>query len=149
MAQKKIEDLTIGEAKKRLDETLDEYLELTDLFGKSSQIPKNKPQSAGVAASAIGEYVLVRSRNEGINAGTVLLADDTGIVLENACRLWYHKPAVKTESWYEGVANHGLSADSKCSGTVSRKIIVEDYSITVCSEAAQKSIESTNPYAKN
>ena len=96
----------------------------------------------GVAGSMIGKYVIVRSRNEGINAGEVVAADDTGVVLKNARRMWYHKPAVKTESWYEGVANHGLSDDSKVSGVVSEKVIIEDYSMVACTEVARQSIEA-------
>lgn len=140
--------LTIGEAKKKMDESLETYKQLSELFGENTNLP-SADKSTGVASAAIGQYVLVRSRNEGVNAGTVVQADETGVVLENACRLWYHKPAVKSESWYEGVANHGISEDSKRSGTVSRKIIIENYSMTVCTSAAQKSIEETNPHAQN
>lgn len=96
---------------------------------------------AGVAASMVGKYVIVRSRNEGINAGEVVAADDTGVILKNARRMWYHKPAVKTESWYEGVANHGLSDDSKVSGVVLEKVIIEDYSMVACTDVARQSIE--------
>jgi len=83
-----------------------------------------------VASVMIGKAVIVRSRNEGINVGIVELADDTGVVLKNARRLYYHKPLDKSLSWYEGVAESGISSDSKVSGTVSRKVIVEDYSMT-------------------
>ena len=86
----------------------------------------------------IGKYVIVRSRNEGINAGTVLMADSSGVILKNARRLWYHKPV--NGSWYEGVANTGLSSDSKVSAVVKEKAIIEDYSITLVSKAAQQSI---------
>lgn len=102
----------------------------------------NNVEACGVASSMIGKYVIVRSRNEGINAGEVVAADDTGVVLKNARRLWYHKPAVKTESWYEGVANHGLSDDSKVSGVVSEKVIIEDYSMVACADVARQSIEA-------
>lgn len=80
-------------------------------------------------------------RNEGLNAGYVEAADETGVILKNARRMWYHKPAVKAEAWYEGVANHGLSTDSKVSGVVTRKVIVEEYSLTECTEIARQSIE--------
>lgn len=103
----------------------------------------------GVAASMIGKYVIVRSRNEGINAGEVVAADDTGVVLKNARRMWYHKPAIKTESWYEGVANHGLSDDSKVSGVVSEKVIIEDYSMVACTDVARQSIEAAVANAQN
>lgn len=107
------------------------------------------PQSSGVAASMIGKYAIIRSRNEGINAGEIIAADSTGVVLKNARRIWYHKPASKSESWYEGVANHGLSDDSKVSGAVSEKAIIEDYSITLCSDIARQSIESAVAHAQS
>ena len=88
----------------------------------------------------IGKYVLIRSRNEGINAGVLKDADETGCVLTNARRLWHHHPKDTGQSWYEGVANSGLSDNSRISSAVSEKHIVEDYSITVCTETAEKSI---------
>lgn len=120
-----IDNITIGEAKR--------------LVAMLGAVPA---AGQSVASSAIGKYVIVRSRNEGINAGTVEIADETGVVLKGARRIWYHRPAVKTESWYEGVANHGLSPDSKVSGAVVRKVIVEDYSMTECSAIARQSIEA-------
>lgn len=83
-----------------------------------------------VATIMIGKPVIVRSRNEGINVGIVELADDTGVVLKNARRLYYHRPKDKSLSWYEGIAMSGISNDSKVSGTVDRKVIIEDYSMT-------------------
>lgn len=120
-----INSFTIGQAK-----------ELAAMFGAVQSAPSN------LASSMVGKYVIVRSRNEGLNAGYVEAADETGVILKGAKRLWYHKPAVKAESWYEGVANHGLSKDSKVSGSVSRKVIIEDYSMTECSEVARQSIET-------
>lgn len=118
--------------------TLGQIKELTSLFGSA---PISSP-SSGISASMVGKYVIVRSRNEGLNAGYVEAADNTGVILKDAKRLWYHKPAVKTESWYEGVANHGLSKDSKVSGSVPRKVIIEDYSMTECTDIARQSIET-------
>lgn len=96
----------------------------------------------------IGHYVLVRSRNEGINAGFVVAADETGIVLSEARRIWYHRPADET-AWYEGVANSGLRHDSKISAAVIEKVIVENYSITVCSAEAEKSIRGFKAYEQD
>ena len=93
-----------------------------------------------VASRMIGKAVIVRSRNEGVNAGVVVLADDTGIELKDCRRLYYHKPKDKKLAWYEGVSVSGLSDDSKVSGTVSQKIIIEDYSMTFCLPSAYKSI---------
>ena len=89
--------------------------------------------------SWVGKYVICRSRNEGVNAGVVKQVDETGVVLEEARRLYYHKPVNKNVSWYEGVAKTGISSDSKV-GTAVTKVIAEDYSLTECSQEAQSSI---------
>lgn len=98
-----------------------------------------------IASRMIGKNVIVRSRNEGINAGTVVIADETGVELKNCRRIWYHKPKDKALSWYEGVAVTGLSNDSKVSGTVTQKIIIEDYSMTECTDEAFESIMEKTP----
>ena len=126
-----INDLTIGQLK--------DLQSLISGGTKQSNLFKNM----------IGKYVIVRSRNEGINAGVLEEADETGCVLKECKRLWYHRPSVKTESWYEGVCNHGLSDDSKVSGVVSRKVIVEDYSIVECTQKAEKSIKEAIANAQN
>lgn len=89
---------------------------------------------------AIGKYVIVRTRNEGLNCGVLMAADETGCVLNDARRLWYSKPKDLELSWYEGVAESGLHPDSRISGKVQTKYIIEDYSITVCSDAGEKSL---------
>jgi hypothetical protein len=127
-----IENLTISQAR-----------EIAAMFAQVAT-----PKTARITDNLIGKYVLVRSRNEGVNAGYVEAADETGIVLRGARRLWYHKPAVNTESWYEGVANHGLSADSKISAPVATKAIIEDYSVTLCTDKAQQSIEGAPSHAQ-
>ena len=111
--------------------------------------PAQQTSGATVATSMIGKYAIIRSRNEGINAGTIIAADHTGVVLSDARRIWYHRPADKSESWYEGVANTGLSDDSKVSGVVVQKAIIEDYSVTICTDAARKSIESAKAHAQS
>lgn len=97
----------------------------------------------------IGKKVIVRSSNEGINAGVVVMADETGVELKDCRRIWYHKPKDKALSWYEGVAITGLSDDSKVSGTVFRKIIIENYSMTECTDVAFRSIMEKTPNAQN
>jgi len=101
-----------------------------------------------IASRMIGKFVIVRSRSEGINAGTVVLADETGVELKNARRIWYHKPQDKAVSWYEGVAKTGLDSSSKVSCTVATKIIVEDYSMTICTKESEKSIMELTPNAQ-
>ena len=93
-----------------------------------------------IASTAIGKKAIVRSRNEGINIGIVILADETGVLLKNCRRIWYHKPKDSNLAWYEGVAKSGLSEDSKVSGTISEKYIIEQYSLTICNDDIYKSI---------
>jgi hypothetical protein len=84
-----IDDLTIRQAK-----------ELANLFGGAS---------GSLQASFVGKYVICRSRSEGLNAGVVVAADKTGVVLKDCRRLWYHKPLREGACWYEAIANSGLS----------------------------------------
>jgi len=102
-----------------------------------------------VASRMIGKFVIVRSRNEGINAGTVVMADSSGVELRNARRLWFHRPNDKSLSWYEGVAISGLSQESKVSGTVLSKVIIEDYSMTLCDGDVATSIMEAQPHAQS
>jgi hypothetical protein len=102
-----------------------------------------------INSACFGKKVLVRSRNEGINAGIVVAADNTGVIIKECRRLWYHKPANTSLAWYEGIAISGISSDTKVSCTVPTKAIVEDYSITICTESAFESIMSAVPYGQN
>ena len=103
---------------------------------------KEREDAMSFLSDAVGEYVIVRSSNEGLNAGKLIAADSTGCALKNARRLWFAKPADSSQAWYEGVANSGLHSDSKVSPPVKKKYIVEAYSITVCTKAAASSIKS-------
>lgn len=89
----------------------------------------------------IGQYVLIRSWSEGINAGFLEMASEHGCVLRDARRLHYHVPNNKSLSWYEGVSISGLESDSRVSGAVAQKVIIEKYSITPCTLEAQQSIQ--------
>jgi hypothetical protein len=89
----------------------------------------------------IGDYVLCRSRNEGLNAGIVEAADETGVILAEARRLWFHRPLKEGSCWYEAVANSGLDPSSKISEAVAKKFICEDYSLTLCTAEAAASIK--------
>ena len=88
----------------------------------------------------IGKYVIVRTYNEGINAGVLEDADVGICVISQARRLWKHCPKDTNTKWYEGVSVTGLGSESLLSIPVPTKIIVEDYSITVCTAEAEKSI---------
>lgn len=125
---------------------IDEVTYVREDLQKSEIVNFTGEQS--VATRAIGKNVIVRTRNEGINAGTVVLADESGVELKNCRRIWYHKPKDKSVCWYEGVATTGLSEDSKVSCTVESKIIIEDYSMTICTDEAFKSIMEKIPHAQ-
>lgn len=120
---------------------LDE-LKLGDIKKLMCLFNPDQSDRPSILNNAIGKYVIVRSRNEGINAGILELADETGCVLKEARRIWYHKPKDKNTAWYEGVSQSGLSDDSKISCSVERKYIIEDYSLTICNDTATKSISS-------
>ena len=124
-----IDEMTIGQAR-----------EISGLF--SGAVQSQSRTTDELCSDDIGRYVIVRSRNEGINAGTLIHARDRCVILSDARRIWWHKPADLKQSWYEGVANSGLSTDSKVSPSVDKKVIVEDYSITFCSSAAEQSIKA-------
>lgn len=120
-----IDNLTFGEVKM-----------IQSLFSQPTK------DDSSILASAIGKYVIVRSSNEGINCGKVLQADHTGVVLEDARRIYYHKPKDRSTAWYEGVAKSGLSSDSKISCVTDIKYIVEKYSLTLCTKEAEQSLRN-------
>lgn len=85
-------------------------------------------------------WAIIRSRNEGVNFGCIKYADENTIIIIRARRLWFYRPEDTSQSWYEGVANTGVSKDSKLSPAVEMKAIVEPYSITVCTEGAAENL---------
>ena len=102
-------------------------------------------QKTNAIEQAIGKYVICRSRNEGVNAGILIAADDTGCHLKNVRRLRTHKPV--KGAWYEGVALTGLDyANSTISAAAPEKYIIEDYSLTVCTSNAAESIKGAPDY---
>jgi len=126
-----IDDMTIGAARK-----------LSNMFNT------NQTNKASIYTRYIGEYVICRTRNEGVNAGKVVNLDDTGVVLEDARRLYYHRPIKENVSWYEGVAKYGVSDDSKL-GVEAEKLIVEDYSLTLCTKEAEESIRGAKNHEQS
>ena len=117
---------------------IDDLVKLASLLDGASTIQKPTTKIS-LYSRYVGKYVICRTRNEGINAGKVLALDETGVILEDARRLYYHKPASKSLSWYEGVAIDGLSSDSRVGAAV-EKLLVEDFSLTLCSDKGEKSI---------
>jgi len=124
-----IDDMTFGDLKK-----------IAAMFS-STIYEKETPSSPPTpeVPDFSGRYVIVRTRNEGVNAGLVVENGAGFVHLKNARRLWKIIPPSSSEKWYEGVALSGLGAESQIS-VESEKLISEDYSITVCSAAAEANI---------
>ena len=118
--------------------TIGDLKELRGLLGNQAATPTD----TGFYDRYIGQYVIVRTRNEGLNCGEVVACDATGVVLKNARRLWRVKTESGQPAWYEGVSQVGLSKDSRISAAADEKAIIEDYSITVCTDIAKQSLET-------
>jgi len=117
--------------------TLEQAAELAKLFGQDTT--DNRSAKNSILSGFIGKYCIVRSRSEGINFGKVVLADRTGVVINSARRIWRPVTENGKPSWYEGVAVVGLDLDAgrgSISVAVEKKAIIENYSLTLCSEKA-------------
>ena len=119
---------------------IDNLLKVLSFLKDDKNTAAKEQKTTSIIDDYIGKYVIVRTRNEGINAGYIEKADETGIVLKDARRIYYHRPKDESLSWYEGVAQSGLSDSSKISNKTT-KVIIENYSITICSDTAKNSIE--------
>ena len=127
----------------------EEYIKKSDVEKLQKEVVQWTGQET-LASRLIGSPVIVRDRNEGVNIGIVVLADETGVELSNARRLYYHKPADVNLSWYEGVAISGLGEGSKVSGTVETKLIISgNYSMTKVKDEIYNSIMEVKPNGQN
>lgn len=114
-----IDDLTIGEVKS-----------ITAMFGGAS------PQA--IDNGMIGKYVIVRCRDAGVHAGTLVSTNGRECVLSDSRRLWYWKPA-NDASFLSGVASEGLHEDSKVGAPVDIHL-TENCEIILCNAQSAKSI---------
>ena len=103
-------------------------------------------EDGGIFQSFIGKYVICRTINEGVNCGYVKQLDETGVVLDQARRMWYHDTA-DDSCWYEGIARNGASEDTKLSEKC-EKLICEDYSLTICSKKSEEILSNKSSYKK-
>lgn len=103
--------------------------------------------SLGIFDDCIGKYVIVRDRNEGINFGKVKAVDASGVVLEEAQRIWKVISKDKSLAWYEGVAKTGLCPEKGViSGLVDEKIIISDnFSLTLVNPDVVFQIKGVKP----
>lgn len=94
----------------------------------------------------IGKFVIVRCRDAGVHAGTLVSHEGRECVLDGARRLWYWKPA-GGQTFLSGVATHGLHPDSKL-GNAIRVHLTENCEIIECSDAAAASIKGAPSYVR-
>jgi hypothetical protein len=100
---------------------------------------------APTADTWIGKYVIVRCRDAGVHAGTLVSRDDRACELKDSRRLWYWKPANKG-AFLSGVATEGLHSDSKVGAPVDI-VLTENCEIIGCTEKAAKSIAEAPSHA--
>ncbi len=87
----------------------------------------------------IGKYVIVRCRDAGVHAGTLVSHEGRECVLSNSRRLWYWKPA-NNAAFLSGLAAEGLHTDSKISVVVALIHLTENCEIIECTDKAAASL---------
>lgn len=111
------------------------------LGGGASPAPTCRPVD-----QLIGLFVIVRSRDSGVHAGTLMSAQDRTVRLTGSRRLWYWK-AAKGHT-LSGVALHGLNTSaSKIAGEVAEIVILDACEIIPTTAAAGQSILGAPEYA--
>lgn len=97
------------------------------------------------ASQMIGQFVIVRSRDSGVHAGTLVSVRDRTIRLTGSRRLWYWK-AAKGHT-LSGVALHGVDAkSSKIAGELGEIVVLDACEIIPTTAAAGQSILGAPEY---
>ena len=105
----------------------------------------SEPQKPSPVAQMIGAFVIVRSRDSGVHAGTLVSLEGRIALLHKSRRLWYWK-AAKGHT-LSGVALYGLDAeDSKVAGELSEIAILDVCEIIPTTAAAGHSILGAPEY---
>jgi len=120
-----INELTIGQAK-----------ELTRFFSGESKTEND-------CYFGIGKYVIVRCRDAGVHAGTLVSKNGRSCVLKDSRRLWYWK--AKKGSFLSAVANYGLHSSSKVGCEVDIEL-TENCEIIICTPESEESIIAMEPH---
>jgi hypothetical protein len=88
----------------------------------------------------IGKYAIIRADGAGVHAGKVEAIEGQSVTLTNSRRLWYW--ATPKGIALSGVAQHGITLESKVD-TVNPLILINGVcEIIPCSATAQQSIEA-------
>lgn len=87
-----------------------------------------------------GEYCIVRARDAGVHAGEYVSHSGREVSLTNSRRLWYWKANDSVS--LSGVAESGVSSQSKIAPAVARIVIGDACEIIPCTKTARDSIVS-------
>lgn len=119
---KEVNEMTIGEAKARLDAAKKDVQELSALFGQSIE----ESQASPVMSYPIGERVIIRARDAGVHFGELVSVDGRSVILKNSRRMWRWWSGGK-ETTLSGVARHGLADrdEVRIAGVVSEISILD------------------------
>lgn len=97
------------------------------------------------ADQLIGQFVIVRSRDSGVHAGTLVSIQDRTVRLTGSRRLWYWK-AAKGHT-LSGVALHGINTSaSKIAGELGEIVVLDACEIIPTTAAAGQSILGAPEY---
>lgn len=103
----------------------------------------------GIGSSLIGTYVIVRSSQSGVWAGTLACRDGDTVELTDARRLsrWWAAKGVSLS----GVAAHGLNpsklSECRIAAPVSRALVIGAFEVLSTSDEALKSINGAEALA--
>ncbi len=106
-------------------------------------VPKKPARRAPSKSGAFikpGEYCIVRARDAGVHAGEYVSHSGREVALKNSRRLWYWKANDSVS--LSGVADAGVSSQSRIAPTVARIVIGDACEIIPCTKAAKDSIVS-------
>ena len=101
-----------------------------------------------MAETMVGKYVLVRCRDAGVHSGILESYSGRECVLSDSRRLWYWKTKPESGAFLSGVAQNGLSAESKIGEAVARIILTENCEIIACTPEAARSIMELASHGK-
>lgn len=97
------------------------------------------------AAHLIGQFVIIRSRDSGVHAGTLTNIQDRVATLSGSRRLWWWKAS--RGHTLSGVALHGIDASgSKIAGELTQIVVLDVCEIIPTTEAAATSIMGAPEY---
>jgi len=136
-----INKLTIGEAKKKLDEYKKAYEELSSLFGK--EICLQQPSES----KFLNKYVIVRTYSAGVFAGILVSKNGKEGLVKDARRLWYWSGA----SSLSELAVKGVAKPKSCKFPCEVKEVelTEIVEILPCTKDAEKSIKAVKEWKQN